>query len=95
MAHVPSITKEFLRVPVSVGGEAPSDTYEAEIAVVAVGSGEPVEEDWNEAEWDEASIAIIVGDGGIEIEDGYYNIWVRITTPDEIVVRRSGRLRVT
>ncbi len=96
MAHLASITKEYLYVPVTENDEAPDPSYTPEIAVLPVGEKEePESGDWITATWDNGEAKILIGESGKVLENGYYDVWIRVTTPAEKPVRRVGRVRVT
>lgn len=89
MAYIPATSTEFLRIPVTDG----SASIPGEIAVVA--ECEPDEDDWKTATWDNGSYKILIGPGtDLALTAGTYTAWVRLTAPPEIVVRRSGPIRV-
>jgi len=94
---VASTTKEYLLVPVTEDGATPNPAYGVEIAILVVGAKEePESGDWVIAAWFGSSVRILIGPGtSFVLSNGYYDVWVRITTPSEIPVRRAGRIRVT
>jgi hypothetical protein len=91
---IPSISKEYLSVPVSGTGLA--GTEPVEIAVVPAGTEEPAEDDWLPAVWASGQARILIGPGGdVELADGVYEVWVRVTASPEVPVLKSGLLRIT
>jgi hypothetical protein len=89
MAYVPATSIEYLRIPVVDG----SGSIPGQIAVVA--SGEPTEDDWKTAAWDNGSYKLLIGPGtDLPLTAGVYTAWVRLDAPPEKVVRRSGPIRV-
>lgn len=92
MLSLPSISLEYIHIP--VGGATASQTVE--IAVIDSGVEEPAEADWNPADvWDGTTAKLLVGPSGtIELPDGTYQVWVRVTATPEIPVIRSGLLEI-
>jgi hypothetical protein len=89
MPTVPTTSVEYLYVPVVEG----SASIPGEIAVVD--AGEPAEDDWRDATWDDGSYKVLIGPGtGLPLTAGLYTAWVRLDAPPEKVVRRSGLLNV-
>lgn len=98
LVAVSNTTKEVLQVPVTEDGSVPNDSFGVHIAFLPVGlKEEPEGADWLNASWDDAGNAqIMIGpDTTAELANGYYDIWVRVTTPTEVPVRRAGRIRIT
>lgn len=93
MLSIPSISLEYIHIP--VGGATVSNTVE--IAVIDSGVEEPAEADWKPADvWDGSTAKLLVGPAGtIELADGTYQVWVRVTAPPEKPVVRSGLLEIT
>ncbi|WP_262403454.1 hypothetical protein [Actinomadura sp. CNU-125] len=93
MLTIPSVSKEYLHIPVTGG----SVSTPVEIAVINASTEEPAEADWRPAdEWDGTTAKLLIGPGGtLELEDGTYRVWVRVTANPEIPVIRSGLLEVT
>lgn len=90
MPTVPASSKEYLHIPVADG----SASIPAEIAVVASCS-EPGESDWKTATWDNGNYKVLIGPGtALALTAGTYTAWVRLTATPEIIVRRSGPVRV-
>jgi hypothetical protein len=90
---IPSVSREYLHVPVTgATGSQPVD-----LAVIDEGAEEPAEGDWMPAdEWDGTTAKLLIGPGGtLELEDGTYRVWVRVTATPEVPVIRSGLLRIT
>ena len=90
MATIPAGSTEYLYIPVTDG----SAGIPGEIAVIA-SCAEPVESDWKDAAWDAGSYKLLIGPGGaLTLAQGTYTAWIRLDAPPEIVVRRSGPVRV-
>jgi len=59
---------------------------------------EPTEDDWVPAEWANvtpqgADAQVLIGPGGaIQLEDGTYQVWVRVTTALEVPVLHAGQI---
>lgn len=92
MLVIPSTSREYLHVPVS-GATADQPV---ELAVVDIGAEEPAEDDWTPADvWDGTVAKVLIGPGGtLELEDGTFRVWVRVTADPEIPVIRGGLLRI-
>jgi hypothetical protein len=90
---VPSVSREYLHVPVS-GATADEPV---ELAVIDEGAEEPAEGDWMPADvWDGTTAKLLIGPGGtLDLVDGTYRVWVRVTALPEVPVIRSGLLRIT
>lgn len=93
MLSLPSISLEYIHIPVS-GATA---GMPVEIAVIPSTAEEPDETDWTPADaWDGTTAKILVGpDGTIDLDNGTYQVWVRVTATPEIPVIRSGLLEIT
>lgn len=90
MVIIPASSKEYLHIPVTDG----SASIGGEIAVIA-SCAEPVEADWKAAIWDSGSYKVLIGPGtALPLTAGAYTAWVRLAASPEIVVRRSGPVRV-
>ena len=92
MLSIPSISTEYLKVPV-VGADP---LLPVEMAVVPTGV-EPVEIDWLDAEWDADDARLLIGPNGgaVTLANGEYGVWVRITAPPEKPVLFAGHLIIT
>ncbi len=94
---ISSLSREW--IPFFVRGA--SGTEEVEIAFTAPGV-EPVEADWNDAEWNPASVTahgadarILFGPGGTTFRpEGTYQAWVRVTAPPQQPVLPAGLIDV-
>lgn len=96
MSEVRTIdTLEYVRVTVSEGGvDITGD--DVQLAFVVEGTA-PVELDWEDADWEVGGppyvASILVGPGGVlELTEGKYEVWVRVTDNPEIPVRAVFRL---
>jgi hypothetical protein len=91
VASIPSISREFLHVPVT----GATDDMPVDIAVVAR-DAEPDNGDWHTATWDDGNAKILIGpDTDLPLTDGVYSVWVRVTSTPEIPAMRAGLLRIT
>ena len=91
MASIPSVSVEYLHVPVT----GATDSMPVEVAVVAR-DAEPAGGDWLTAAWDGTDAKILIGPGtDCERDDGVYSVWVRVTATPEIPVLKAGLLRIT
>ena len=93
MLTIPSISREYIHIPIGGG----SMSTPVEIAVIDDDTEEPTEADWHNADvWDGTTAKLLIGPGGtLELDDGVYRVWVRVTATPEIPVIRSGLLEVT
>lgn len=92
--RISSLSKEY--VYSWIGGV--DGTEDVEVAFVQ--ADEPAELDWNDADW--ANIApagadarILIGPGAVELTDGTWQMWVRVTTSAEVPVMRAGEIVIT
>jgi hypothetical protein len=105
--RIPTLTKEWLRIPVSAveaGNRVNPTTETAHLAFKT--SGQPAAGDWKVATWEtDASVsptvyylrAIVGGVGSgaaVELAVGTYTIWSKVTTATETSVRQAGQLEV-
>jgi hypothetical protein len=94
---ISSLSRERLHIWV----EGATGIEEVEIAFTTQ-NAEPVPADWKPADWgavasDGADATILVGPGGggaVELADGTYTAWVRITTAQEEPILRAGLVPV-
>lgn len=94
--RIPSTTVEYVRVPVRVDGVAPDPGLTVELAIVAEDTEEPGSGDWKTAAWDDGSARLLVGPGTqVVLTNGRYDVWVRVTSSPELVVRKAGTLEIT
>lgn len=93
MLLIPSVSKEYVHVPVT--GATVSDPVE--LAVIDYTAEEPTTDDWQPADaWDGTTAKLLIGPGGTaELANGTYRIWVRVTATPEVPVIRAGLLRIT
>ena len=94
MLSIPSTSVQYVHVPITGtdldGGEPVA------MAVIATTAEEPATGDWKTANWDAGSARILIGPGtDLQLADGIYRVWVRVTASPEIPVIRSGLLRIT
>jgi hypothetical protein len=94
---ISSLSREW--IPFFVRGA--SGTESVEIAFTAPGV-EPAEDDWNDAEWNPASVTahgadarILFGPNGTTSRpEGTYQAWVRVTAPPQLPVLPAGLINV-
>lgn len=93
MLVVPSVSLEYLHIPVT----GATGAQPVELAVIDAGTEEPAAGDWMPADaWDGTTAKLLIGPGGtLELTDGTYRVWVRVTASPEVPVIRSGLLRIT
>ncbi|MER7131242.1 hypothetical protein [Streptosporangium saharense] len=95
MLKVPSISVEYLRIPIT--GSNDLAAFPVEMAVLPEGQ-DPGSGDWLTAEWSPLGEAmILVGPGtSLPLTRGVtYQIWVRITAEPEIPVLAPGQVHAT
>lgn len=93
MLKIPSLSKEYLKVPVEGPGDL--DTLTVEMAVVDEGQ-DPGSGDWETAEWIGADAAVLIGPGSaLVLAKGTYGVWVRITAAPEVPVLGPFGLHIT
>ena len=96
MVRISSLSKEYLRVPVSTDVEPLAD----EVEFAFTDGAEPEEADWSPAGWEPGGppyqARALVGPGGdFELDDGLWFVWVRITHGSEVPVMMAGFLEIT
>lgn len=97
-----SLSLEYVKVPVSAteSGQAVDPTDLGVEMAFTTNGNEPAAEDWRAGDWETAGskylARCLVGPAGaIELDDGAYVIWLRVTADPEIPVKRVGALVVT
>jgi hypothetical protein len=91
---IPSISKEYLSVPVA--GTNLDGTEPVELAVIPVSTEEPADDDWHTAAWVSGEARVLIGPGtALDLANGTYRVWVRLTASPEIPVIRAGSLKIT
>lgn len=99
-----SLSKEYVRVPVVAyeNGELVDPTTDPVFMAFMADppKEEPANGDWKTAAWEYDGITYfarcLVGPGGtVELEDGTYHVWVKLTDSPEVPVRRVGRLVIS
>lgn len=107
-APIVSTSTEYVWVPVRsehpTQGPANLLSYGVDVAFVRAGDPQPA--DWQPATW-EADTATLGGqayylarvkvgpDGAVTLDDGSWNVYVRLTTGDQQPVVRAGTVLVT
>lgn len=90
--RITTLTKEYVFVPVTVDGAAPSDSLTVEVAMPTEGVAPS---SWVTATWDAGRARVLVGTGGdFTLTAGRYDVWVRITSSPELTARNTGVLVV-
>lgn len=105
--RLPSTTLEYVYLPVkatnSAGASVDIDALTVEAAFVA-GLDDPAEDDWVAATWEAGGpdsagyyqARVLIGTGGdVELAEGAWQAWVRVTDSPEVPVRHVGQLNVT
>lgn len=92
MPYMPVSSKEMMRIAFT---DDNATAYPVQIAIVLDAAGEPEDGDYHDATWDGTDATIVIGAGSaVELAEGEYAVWTRVTTADERPVRRSGTLTV-
>ena len=100
MHEISSESLEYVKVWVDAKRSGVSFDPTGDNVEMAFTTGPDVEEaDWNESSWETIGrkyyARCLVGPGGaIELEDGSYEVWVRITDDPEIPVLKAGAIKV-
>ncbi len=92
-------TTEYRRILVTAfdeDGSIDPTPYEVDVAFVATGS-RPTEDDWHEGSWVSSGssnyVRILVGpEGGVELQEADYAVYVRINAGAEYPVMLTGYL---
>lgn len=101
--RLPSMTREYLKVPVvaTEGGRLVDLTAASVDIAVTAGDAEPVDADWKGAAWEgvspNLSARLLIGPGSTfgALANGSYSVWVRVNRSPEAVVRHAGKLTIT
>lgn len=96
-----SLSTEYVRSQViasELGLAVDPTTFPIQVAFV--GDGEPVEADWSPGSWETIGgryyARALVGPGGdVQLVNGRYAMWVRITAAPEKPVIRAGGVYIT
>lgn len=90
--QIPSLSVEYLHLPVT--GD---DTTGMPVQVaVVLEDTEPAPGDWNTATWVAGAATLLIGPGTVlELADGIYGAWVKITATPEIPVLYCGQIVIT
>jgi hypothetical protein len=92
MPYMPVSSKEMMRIAFT---DDDVTAYPVQIAIVLDAAGEPEDGDYHDATWAGGDATLIIGSGSeVELTEGEYAVWTRITTATERPVRRSGTLTV-
>ncbi|MEV0584090.1 hypothetical protein [Nonomuraea sp. NPDC050310] len=85
MLKIPSVSTEYVKVPVTGPGDFTA--LDVDMAILPDGE-EPSSGSWVSAAWIGTSAAVLIGPStSFALSNGLYGIWVRITsTPEEPVL---------
>lgn len=97
LAEISSLSTEYVEVPIRHLDTDPT-TYDVDMAFKT--SGEPELADWVTSIWETRGTSYIarclVGpEGSTQLDDGSYDVWVRITATPELPHIKAGRLRIS
>lgn len=92
--RIPAISVEYLKVPIT--GPSSVDLVELSVELAIVPDGQsPTSGDWKEGVWIGSSAAVLIGPGAtIPLERGTYDVYVRITSDQEVPVLLSGSIHI-
>lgn len=91
---IPSISVEYVKVPITGPTGVDLDELGVELAIVPQGQ-EPTSGEWEDGVWIGTHAAVLIGPGQLELVEGRYSVWVRITSSPEIPVLLSGSIYIT
>lgn len=96
---IPATSTEYVHIPVTVTPSEGVDDVPPMIAFLpASNRANPEPSDWLTGEWHAGIARILIGpDGGlVELDQGIWEVWIRLDPPGaEQVVRHAGPLVVT
>lgn len=94
MLRIPSLSVEYVRVPVT--GPPDLTTLDVDMAIVPQGQ-DPGSGDWKSADWIGSDAAVLIGPAtALPLTKGVnYGIWVKITSSPEIPVLGPYDLHIT
>lgn len=93
--RIPSISLEYLKVPIAGPAGVDLDEFPVEFAIVDDGEI-PASGDWEDGLWIGTSAAVLIGPAGtITLTPGTYDVYVRLTATPEIPVLESGSIHIT
>lgn len=101
-ATLSAASTEYVKVPVygRRSGRPVDPTADAvSLAFLTDADASPVEDDWNDAEWETAGrthyARVLVGPGALELAPATYYVWARVAEGEEVPVKQSDTLTVT
>lgn len=100
-AAIPSLSREYLWVPVTASGDDASQltTLPVAMAFMEARDAEPADADWRTSSWADSPSPVarcLIGPGGgTVLADGTYYVWLRVTGAIEQPVRQAGKLKIT
>lgn len=91
--RIPAISVEYLQVPIT--GPVELGELTVELAVVPDGQT-PDTGDWKAGAWIGSNASVLIGPGAtIPLTRGTYDVYVKITSDQEIPVLLSGSIHIT
>jgi hypothetical protein len=95
VAQIPAISVEYVQVAVTGPAGLDLSDLDVELAIVADGQT-PDTGDWKAGTWIGSSAAVLIGPGtSLELDQGTYDVYVKITSSPEIPVLPSGSIHIT
>jgi hypothetical protein len=95
IARIPAISVEYVRVAVTVPAGVDLSELDVELAVVDDGQT-PDTGGWKAGIWIGSSAAVLIGPGtDLELDQGTYDVYVKIISDPEIPVLPSGSIHIT
>jgi hypothetical protein len=95
IARIPAISVEYVRVAVTVPAGVDLSELDVELAVVNDGQV-PDTGDWRAGTWIGTSAAVLIGPGtDLALDQGTYDVYVKIISSPEVPVLPSGSIHIT
>jgi hypothetical protein len=95
VAQIPAISVEYVKVAVTGPTGVDLGDLDVELAIVADGQTPDVG-DWKAGTWIGSSAAVLIGPGTLlELGQGTYDVYVKITSSPEVPVLPSGSIHIT
>jgi hypothetical protein len=95
VAQIPAISVEYVKVAVT--GPTGVDLSDLDVELAIVDDGQiPDTGDWKAGTWIGSSAAVLIGPGTLlELDQGTYDVYVKITSSPEVPVLPSGSIHIT
>jgi hypothetical protein len=95
VAQIPAISVEYVKVAVT--GPTGVDLSDLDVELAIVDDGQiPDVGDWKAGTWIGSSAAVLIGPGtDLALDQGTYDVYVKITSSPEVPVLPSGSIHIT